>query len=102
MHALEYSVGGKGGTCQGPACAGSGLAAGAGQNTGGYSGEGGGGGGGGGLVVVTSLAAQTIATCSGSSTSCPAAANQANGTACDDNNPRTNNDVCTGGVCKGM
>ena len=34
-------------------------------------------------------------------TVCPAATYKTNGTACDDNNGRTSNDVCTDGVCKG-
>lgn len=39
--------------------------------------------------------------CTGTSTSCPANGNKPDGSACDDQNPDTGNDVCTGGTCQG-
>jgi hypothetical protein len=39
--------------------------------------------------------------CTGSSTACPAPTNKPANTACDDNNPRTTNDVCNAGICRG-
>src|SRR5204862_5638431 len=39
--------------------------------------------------------------CIGTGAQCPANGNEPDGSACDDQNPNTANDVCTGGNCQG-